>query len=107
MLPALKECHSQDSGRLREHPLDEAAAQAAAPLGSRGRWQRAHDVGDDATARDGCLDQGVQLLVTADSQLQMARRDTLHLQILGGVARQLQHLQGEKGARGRQGRLRE
>ena len=79
MLPALKECHSQDSGRLREHPLDEAAAQAAAPLGSRGRWQRAHDVGDDATARDGCLDQGVQLLVTADGELQVARGDALDL----------------------------
>ena len=27
-----------------------------------------------------CLDQGVELLVTADGELQMTRRDTLHLQ---------------------------
>ena len=43
-------------------------------------------------ASNGGLDQAVQLLVTADGQLQMARRDTLHLEILRGVARQLEHL---------------
>lgn len=33
----------------------------------------------------------VKLLITTDSQLQVARGDTLHLQILRSVARQLEH----------------
>ena len=37
------------------------------------------DVGDDTTARDGRLDEGVELLVTADGELQVTRRDALHL----------------------------
>ena len=53
------------------------------------------DVGDDAAAGDGRLDQGVELLVTTDGELQMARRDTLHLQILGRVAGQLENLNRE------------
>ena len=50
---------------------------------------------DDSAARDGGLDERVQLLVAADGQLQVARRDALHLQVLGRVASQLQHLGGE------------
>jgi len=50
------------------------------------------DVGDDAAAGDGGLDQGVQLFVSADGQLQVAGSDTLHLQILGGVTGQLENL---------------
>jgi len=50
------------------------------------------DVGDDTTARDGGLDQRVQLLVTADGQLKMSGGDPLDLEILGSVAGQLQHL---------------
>ena len=106
------------------------------------------DVGDDTAARDGGLDQRVQLLVTADGQLQVAGGDALHLcggeevggcrwarqrgrtgpaelenwehsswrrrrlrvaatarphlQVLGGVASQLQHLGGEVLCTGRQ-----
>jgi len=41
--------------------------------------ERLVDVGDDAAARDGGLDQGVQLLVTPDGQLQVAGRDALDL----------------------------
>ena len=37
------------------------------------------DVRDDAAARDGGLDERVQLLVAADGQLQVARGDALHL----------------------------
>lgn len=37
------------------------------------------------TEGDGGTDQGVELLVTADGELQVARRDTLDLEILGGV----------------------
>ena len=38
---------------------------------------------DDSATGDGRLDERVQLLVTTDGELQVARRDTLHLQILG------------------------
>ena len=53
------------------------------------------DVGDDSSAGDGGLDEGVQLLVSPDGQLQVAGGDTLHLQVLGGVAGQLQNLENE------------
>lgn len=36
-----------------------------------------------------CLDKGVQLLVATDGQLQVARSDTLHLQVFGGITCQL------------------
>ena len=39
---------------------------------------------------DGCADKRVELLVTADGELQVARRNTLDLKILGGVARQFE-----------------
>ena len=50
------------------------------------------DMGDDAAPGDGRLDQSVQLLVSSDGQLQMPWGDPLHLQILGRVASQLEHL---------------
>ena len=36
---------------------------------------------DDATARNGGLDERVQLLIAADGQLQVARGDALHLNL--------------------------
>lgn len=53
------------------------------------------DVGDDSTSGNGRLDQGVQLLVSTDGQLEMTGRDPLDLQVLGGVASQLEDLSGE------------
>ena len=53
------------------------------------------DVGDDAATGDGRLDQGVELLVSTDGELQMPRGDPLHLQVLTGVAGQLQDLSRE------------
>jgi len=53
------------------------------------------DVGDDTSSGDGGLDQGVELLVTADGELKVARGDTLDLEVLGGVSGELQHLSGE------------
>lgn len=58
-------------------------------------YERLVDVGDDTTTGNGRLDQRVQLLVSPDGQLEMARRYPLHLQVLGGVTSQLQHLSGE------------
>lgn len=49
-------------------------------------------VRDDAAARDGSLDETVELLVPSDGELQVARRDAFHLQIFGRVPRQLQNL---------------
>ena len=48
------------------------------------------DVRDDTTTSDGGLDQGVELLVTTDGQLQMTGGDALHLEILAGIPRQFQ-----------------
>ena len=50
------------------------------------------DVGDDAATGDGRLDQGVELLVSPDRQLEMPGSDPLHLQVLGRIAGQLKHL---------------
>merc|ERR1712018_300456 len=50
---------------------------------------------DDSAAGDGSLDERVQLLVASDGELQVAGGDTLHLEILGGVAGQLENLSGE------------
>ena len=51
------------------------------------------DVRDDASSSDGGLDQRVQLLVSPDGKLEMPGGDPLHLQVLGGVAGQLKHLE--------------
>ena len=53
------------------------------------------DVRDNTTAGDGGLDQRVELLVTADGKLQVTGSDSLHLQVLAGVAGELEHLSGE------------
>jgi len=53
------------------------------------------DVGDDAAAGDGRLDERVQLFVSTNGQLQVTRSDTLHLQVLRSVASQLENLSGQ------------
>ena len=55
------------------------------------RNQTLVDMRDYASARDGCLDQSIEFLVSADRQLQVARRNPLHLQILARVSGQFQH----------------
>ena len=50
------------------------------------------DVGDDPSPGDGGLDEGVQLLVPPDGQLQVPRGGPLDVQVLGGVTGQLHHL---------------
>lgn len=51
------------------------------------------DVGDDSTTGDGGLDQAVELLVSANGELEMARSDTLDFQVLRSVAGQLENLE--------------
>ena len=53
------------------------------------------DVGNDTTASNGSLDQSVELFVTADGELQVARSDSLHLEVLASVASELENLSGE------------
>lgn len=53
------------------------------------------DVRDHAAASDGGLDEGVELFVTTDGELQVARSDALHLQVLARITRKLEHLSGE------------
>ena len=57
--------------------------------------ERLVDVGDDSTASNGGLDQSVQLLVSPDGELEMSGGDSLHLQVLTGVAGQLEDLSSE------------
>ena len=45
------------------------------------------DVGDHTTTGDGRLDQGVELLVTADGELEVAGRDALDLWVFGSSGR--------------------
>lgn len=45
------------------------------------------DVRQDTTKGDGGADEGIELFVTSDGQLEMARGDALDLEILGGVLR--------------------
>lgn len=47
--------------------------------------QRAVDVRQYTSEGDGRADQRVELLITADSELQMAGSDALDLEVLGGV----------------------
>ncbi len=52
--------------------------------------QRLVDVRDHTSAGNGRLDQCIQLLISANSQLEVAGGDTLNLEILGGVTSELQ-----------------
>ena len=49
--------------------------------------ERLVDVGDHTTTGDGRLDQGVELLVTADGELEVAGRDALDLWVFGSRGR--------------------
>ena len=51
--------------------------------------KRAVDVREHTTERDGDTDQGVELFVTTDGELEMAGSYALHLQVLGGVLKKL------------------
>lgn len=48
------------------------------------------DVREHTSTGNGRLDERVELLVSANGQLQMARGDTLDLEVLGGVSSQLE-----------------
>ena len=50
------------------------------------------NVGDDTTAGDCGLNEGVELLVSSDCELEMSRCDSLHLQIFACIASQFQDL---------------
>ena len=53
------------------------------------------DVGDNTTTGDGCFNKRVELFVTADSQLQVARGDAFDLEVLAGVTSQFENLSCE------------
>lgn len=44
---------------------------------------------------DCCADKRIELLVTADGELKVARRDALDLEILGSVACEFKHFGGQ------------
>ena len=49
-------------------------------------------MGQYTTKRNGRADERVELLVSTNGELQVARGDALDVQVLGGVASQLEHL---------------
>lgn len=57
--------------------------------------QGAVDVRQDATEGNGRADQGVEFLVTTDSELQMTGSNALDLEILGSVACQFENFGGK------------
>lgn len=57
--------------------------------------QRAVNPGQNTTERDGRADERVQLFVPTNGELQVARCDTLDLEILGGVTGQLENFGSE------------
>merc|ERR1719197_1988453 len=57
--------------------------------------ERFVNVRDDTTASNGGFDQRIELFVTTNGQLQVTRCDTLHFQIFGSVASQLEHFGGQ------------
>ena len=79
----------------REYAVDEERLLGGLALLVALLDERLVDVRNDTAASDRGLDQGVELLITADGELQVARRDALDLEVLGGVASELQHLSRE------------
>jgi hypothetical protein len=57
--------------------------------------KRLVNVGDNTSAGDGSLDEGIKLLVTTNGKKKVARSDTLDLQILAGIASKLKNLSSE------------
>lgn len=53
------------------------------------------NVGDHTTAGNGSLDQGVELLVASDGELEVSRSNSFHLKVLRGVAGKLKNLSSE------------
>ena len=53
------------------------------------------DVGDHTTTSNGSLDERIKFFITANGQLQVAWRDSLYLQVLAGIACELEHLCSE------------
>ena len=53
------------------------------------------DVRDHTTTRDGSLDRSAMLFITADSELEMTRSYSLHLEVLAGFTGELQDLSGQ------------
>ena len=53
------------------------------------------NVGNDTTASDGSLDQGVELFVASDGQLEVSRSNSLHFEILASVSSELEDLSGQ------------
>jgi hypothetical protein len=53
------------------------------------------NVGNNTAASNGGLDEKIELFITADSELKMSGGDSSHLEILGSVASQFEHLSGE------------
>ena len=53
------------------------------------------NVGNNTTTGNGGLDEGIEFFVTTDGKLKMAGSDTLDLEVLAGVAGELEDLGGQ------------
>ncbi len=53
------------------------------------------NVRDHTTAGNGSLDEGVELLVTSDGELEVSRCHSFHLKVLASVSSELENLSGQ------------
>lgn len=53
------------------------------------------NVRDHTTASNGSLDESVELLITSDSELEVSRCNSLHLEILASVSGELEDLSSQ------------
>lgn len=60
-----------------------------------GAEQALVNVWDDTSTSNGTLDENIKFLVSTDGQLEVARSNSPHLEVLGGVACEFQHLSSE------------
>lgn len=79
-LPLPLPLHVRPCSRKSDHPL------ALLLLLLDLQQQRAVDMRQHASEGDGGADQGVEFLVAANGELEMARRDALDFEVFGRVA---------------------
>eukprot|EP00554_Chaetoceros_debilis_P006463 CAMPEP_0194078318 /NCGR_PEP_ID=MMETSP0149-20130528/4744_1 /TAXON_ID=122233 /ORGANISM="Chaetoceros debilis, Strain MM31A-1" /LENGTH=71 /DNA_ID=CAMNT_0038759557 /DNA_START=189 /DNA_END=404 /DNA_ORIENTATION=- len=56
--------------------------------------KRLVNMGNNSSTCNSCLNQGIELFISSDSELKMSGRNTLHLEILTGITREFEDFGG-------------